>query len=354
MSLATKPVRRSAEGRPEIVDPRSTTVPFVMTALLVLAGFVLAIWALTDSLEGSTVTELPTLEVPRVSDLGIDVARADLERNGFVVEVSFQPNESEPKGTVIGQKPLAGSKVEQGELVTLLASDGPLGLAIPGIEGQQGAEAAAVLQSSGLAIELAPTPSETVRPNEAIGTDPPSGARVPMASSVKLLISSGPAPRIVPTVLTKTVEQALAEIGRSGLAPGKITRAFRADLVPGTVFEVDPPEGTPLPRDTPVSLTVAGPEPTTAVPYLVGLQRSSAEQVLKSAGLNVSVLTTPVAEGDAQIGRIISQGTPPQAKIKEGSTIEVNVAIVVVPVVPPAPPVTAPGTPAPVAPVPPG
>lgn len=335
----TVAVRHSAEGAPEVIDPRPMYGPLAITLVCLIAGLGLTLWALTDSLRGTRGVDLPRIEVPSVTSLDLEAARAELEDAGFVVDVQFQPNEepTKPKGAVISQNPLAGSKAEQGELVTILASDGPLGQAVPGVEGQQATDAVATLQASGLTVELVPTPSETVRANEVIATDPPTGGRVPAAGVIKLLVSSGPAPRIVPPIVNKPLEQALADIGRSGLAVGRIKRVFRADLVPGTVFETDPPEGSPLPRDTPVGLSVAGPEPTTKVPYLAGLRQGSAEKVLRSAGLAVRVITKPVTPGDPSEGRVLSQGTPPQAEVKEGSTVEITVAVPVAPVAAPDP-----------------
>lgn len=339
MTAVREPVlrRRSEVGAPEVVDPRSMRGPFAVALLVVLAGFFLALWALTDSLRNTSVVELPRLEVPEVEQLDIEAARAELEETGFVVDVQFQPNEERPKGVVIGQIPLAGAKVEQGELVVVLASDGPLGTSVPSVDGQQANDATATLQASGLAVEVVPTTSELIRPNEVIATEPTGGARVGPGSVVRLLVSSGPAPRIVPAILDRPIEPALADIGRSGLAVGKITRVFRKDLIPGTVFEVDPPVSSPLPRDTPVDLKVAGPEPTTKVPYVVGLRRESAEKVTRTAGLSIKVVTSPVAAGDPLEGRVVSQGTPPQAEVKEGSVLEISVATVVEPVAAPDP-----------------
>lgn len=342
----TAAVRHSAEGAPEVVDTRTMRWPLFATLGAVLVGLGLCLWALSDSFEGTRAIELPRLAVPDVTTLDLASARAQLEQIGFVVDVQFQPNELKPKGSIISQKPLAGSKSEQGDRVVILASDGPLGQTVPSVTGQQAVDATAALQAVGLQVEVVPTPDEHVRVGEVLSTDPASGGRLPPSGAVKLMVSSGPAPRTVPAVLNMPIEQALAELGRSGLGVGKIDRVYRQDLAPGTVFGVDPQPGTALPRDMPVDLKVAGPEPTVAVPYLVGLQRASAEKVVKSAGLVLRVIESPVSPGDATEGKVIAQGTPPQAKVKNGSTIEITVAVAVAPVAPttaPASPTTAPG-----------
>lgn len=333
---------RSAVGPPEVIDPNPSRRAFALVMVAVLVGLAMSLWALTDSLQATRSIELPTIDVPKISSLDIAAARAQLEKAGFVVDVQYQPNEKEPKGVVIDQRPLAGSKLEQGELVVILASDGPLGLAVPSVEGQQSGDATATLQMSGLQVVAVPTSSETVRPNEVIGTDPPERARVPQGGTVRLLVSSGPAPRTVPAIINKTMEQGLADIGRAGLAVGKIKKVFRQDLLPGTVFEVDPAVGTAVPRDTPISLSVAGPKPTTTVPYLVGLQQASAVRVASLAGIKLEVVTSPVAAGDPLEGRVISQGVPPQTEMEEDSTVQITVAFVPTPVAAATPP-AAPG-----------
>lgn len=342
MTAVHDDLRRSAVGEPEVIDPRPMTGALIGAMVMLAVGFSLALWALTDSLAATRSIELPSLEVPEVESLDLGAARSELEELGFEVEVQFQPNEdpTKPKGVIIGQRPLAGSKIEQGELVVILASDGPLGQAVPAVEGQQVGDAIATLQATGLAAEPVPMPSETIRVDEVIATDPPSGARVPTAGAIKVLVSSGPAPRNVPPIMNKPVEQALADIGRAGLAPGKITRVFREDLEPGTVFEVDPPDGSAVPRDTPIALSVAGPEPTSTVPYMVGLLQESAQRVASGAGITLKIVTTPVSPGDALAGRVVSQGVPPQAEVKERSAVEITVAQVVEPV--PAATTTAP------------
>lgn len=332
---------RSAEGRPEVVEGRRTFIRLGLAMLLILAGFAGSLWAWTDSLDQKQVDDLPRLEVPPVAKLDVQVARRELESSGFAVEFQFQPNEIVKKGTVISQRPLAGSKVEQGELVTLLASDGPLGLSVPGVGGQQAVDAQATLAALGVEVKVVLFPSETVRAGEVIATDPVAGTRIQPRSPVRLIVSTGPALRTVPAMLGKPLELALVELGRSGLGIGRIRRIYDAAIKPGTVFEVEPAEGTQLPRETPVDIRVAGPEPTVSVPYLVGLQQGSATQVASAAGLTVTVRTSPVPAGDPLAGRVISQGTPPQSEVLANANVEITVAVPTSPVATTAPTTTA-------------
>lgn len=325
-------VRRSAVGPPEVIDTARRPGVFALVMACVVAGLALSLWALTDSLQNGASVELVRLDVPSVSGMEIDEARATLERTGFVVDVQFQPNEVQPKGAVIGQKPLAGSRIEQGSLVVVLASDGPLGTSVPDVAGQSAPDALATMLASGLLVEQVPTSNETIRAGEVLGTEPPIGRRVPPGATVRMLVSSGPAPRTVPPVIDLPIGQALAELGRNGLAVGDIDEVFREDLAPGTVFEADPPPGSNVPRDTPVSIKVAEPKPTVIVPYFVGLHRAAAVSVARINDVRINVVTTPVPTGDPTEGRIVAQGVPPQTEINADIVVELKVAVVQAPV----------------------
>lgn len=334
MTATGIPARRRSvvPGPAEVVDARPTRLRFAVLALAVLLALALAVVTLVRELDTGTAVELPRLELPAVTSVPAATAQARLEELGFVVEVLYQPNESPnfPKGTVFAQRPPGRAKVPQGDVVTILVSDGPLGQQVPDVTGQQAADAAEFLVRNAIVPELVDVPDESVRPGQVVGTEPAPGGRVPSGATVRVLVSSGPAPRVVPPVLDLQLEPAMVELGRAGLAPGTITRVFRADLAPGTVFEVDPPPGTQLPRESPVSFKVAAAEALVRTPYLVGLLQSTATSVAGDAGLKVSVLTTPVPAGDPTSGRVVAQGVPPQAEVVEGTSVQITVAVAAV------------------------
>jgi serine/threonine-protein kinase len=149
---------------------------------------------------------------------------------------------------------------------------------------------------------------------------------------VKINVSSGPAPRIVPAVLNLSVQDALVQIGRAGLAPGKIAKTVRTDLPEGTVISVDPAVGSPIPRESPVDLEVASPKALVQVPFLAGLLATTAKTLLKSSNLGVTVIESPVAEGDPNAGRVLAQGIPPSTGVADGTTVEITVAVATAPV----------------------
>lgn len=335
--VTVREVGSSQVGAPEVVDPRRVPIPFVLVLAGVLAAMALALWGFTDTLVSARRIELPRLAVPSVAELTIEEARAELEQAGFTVTVLYQPNENRPKGEVLGQRPLAGYKADQGDLVTILASDGPLGWTVPSIVGQQLTDALVSFAGAPTRIEPVDAFDETIPVGEVMSTSPGAGSRVGPDGVVRVTVSAGPAPRTVPEVLNQPLELALVELGRAGLMVGDITRAHRPELAPNSVAELGTPPGTQVPRDTPIDIVIAVPQDLRKVPYLTGLQRGSAEEVLRSAGLSAQVVTVTVPAGDATVGRVTAQGTAPQAEVPAGTAIAITVAVASAPVAPEAP-----------------
>src|SRR5262249_2005621 len=145
--------------------------------------------------------DLPRVDLPSVAGTTQAAAQAQLEALGFVVSIKNRPNEVVPAGTAFGEEPVAGAKVEQGDLVSVLVSSGPAGVTVPAMVGQQVEQAKALLASGGLTATVTTTYSEVVRAGEVISTTPRSGGHVPQAGSVALLVSNGPAPRVVPALV---------------------------------------------------------------------------------------------------------------------------------------------------------
>src|SRR5690606_20490789 len=116
-------------GGPEDVDPRrhprATAIGLAVVGLLfVLTGFAVG----TSMRDGERAVLAARVPVPRLDGNTLEEATRTLEGLGLLVAVEYQPNEAVPTGTVFGQRPVAGSKLEVGTEVTLVVSDGPAGV----------------------------------------------------------------------------------------------------------------------------------------------------------------------------------------------------------------------------------
>ena len=298
----------------------------------------ISLWAWVGQLDGAAQgATISRLELDSVAGLDVAAAEAKLLKLGFIVNVAYLPSEGQARGIVFGQDPVAGAKVEQGDIITLSVSDGEAGRAVPSVVGQQLAEAQALLVSNGFSVSPTTVASETTPVGEVIMTTPEAGGRVPIGGSVTIVASSGSPQRPVPELVGKPINQVMIDLGRSGLGIGTISRTTNSDQPVGTVIASDPAVGTPVARDYPVKITVVDEPGQTVVPFVIGIRQSSAETSLRANGLTSTVFLVGAAAGQAP-GTVLAQSFPGGAPVAFGTAVQITVAAGP----PPAPPTTAP------------
>lgn len=323
-------------GDYERIDTTPHKVAPFVALVAVLALYVFAAVGLGRVVRDSDRrVDIPDVEVPEVTGITEEAARDRLEKAGLIMVVKEAPNEVVAPGTIFEQRPVAGAKIELGSPVTASVSTGPVGAIVPDTVGQQGADAVALLRSAGLEAQLVPTYDERVRPGEVMGSTPAAGKRAPADRSVQLAVSNGPAPRTVPDFAGRAGVEVLADLGRVGLVPGKVTLKPVAGVADGVVAALDPAPGTVVPRYSKVDVTIAGPDEPTRMPSVVGLAQATAGDALKAAGVQASFRTVEVAAGDASTGRVLHQGVAAGSDVPAGTVVEIVVATA-----PPPPPTT--------------
>jgi serine/threonine-protein kinase len=195
-------------------------------------------------------------------------------------------NADDPADTVIGQDPAPGAFVSDGGSVTLVVSLGPPPVEIPNVQGQSPADAQAALETQGFVVEVVRQYDETVPAEGVIGTDPAGGTKQPRDSTLKLLVSDGPAPVPVPDVATMTYDQAAAQLSAAGFTPSR-DDVFSDTIPKDQVIGTDPPAGQGTNRGASIVVHVSkGPE-MVSVPDLVGKTLEVAQQQLQAAGFEV-------------------------------------------------------------------
>jgi hypothetical protein len=130
--------------------------------------------------------------VPAVVDRQLATAIQSLSALRLNYMVSYISSQ-QPVGTVLTQRPLAGSTVVGRGLVELTVSGTQTALTVPNVVGQSQAQAASTLQAVGLGLTVqglvvsGHVPSEDVTAQE-----PAAGAMVAPHSDVSVTISAGP------------------------------------------------------------------------------------------------------------------------------------------------------------------
>jgi eukaryotic-like serine/threonine-protein kinase len=126
----------------------------------------------------------------------------------------------------------------------------------------------------------------------------------------------------VPLLESRVEPLAVHAIRAAGLKP-RVVRRFNSDQPAGKVYDQDPAAGEQIPRGNVVTIFVSEGVPLVSVPDVVGKSASDAESILNSKGLKWSEHTVP---SDSAEGTVVAQAPSNGARVKQGTTIRLNVA----------------------------
>ena len=204
-----------------------------------------------------------SFNLPNVTGQPVAVATATLRADGLneVQQVS-----TDTPGTVISTDPSPDALVKKGDTVTLKVAEKapPVQVTVPeGLTNTTQANATAILQSAGLTATVV-NKTSSAQKGTVLSTDPTSGTKVNQGSSVTLVVSSGPANAIVPSVVGLTQAVAGQTLANAGLTVGNVTSVASTQYPAGQVVQSNPGTGASVPPGTAVDIAVStGPPPTT-------------------------------------------------------------------------------------------
>ncbi len=206
--------------------------------------------------------------VPNVVDQDIVSATLQLERHGLSLGEPEHMSSNKPRGTVIAQRPPAGSVVRSGRKVYPTVS-GADPTAVPDLVGKSLREASDMAQTQGflLAMNTARVPHSAPR-DTILGQDPRPGEKADLsATEIHLLVSDGPAAtlQLVPRLVglrSREVRDALSPLGLKA----KESSRPAPDQPFGVVLDQQPAEGTWLPAGGEVTYVVRAPDKVETAP----------------------------------------------------------------------------------------
>lgn len=134
-------------------------------------------------------------------------AQRDLEAMGLSVTIVSQEDPVVPLGEIINQIPSAGSEISSGGEVSLFVSSGPAVKKIPALENRPVADAMNILVQD-WQVTTTYENNETIAEGIVIQTNPPGGTEFAPGGTVEIIVSDGPAPVVVPSVVALEVTAA--------------------------------------------------------------------------------------------------------------------------------------------------
>jgi beta-lactam-binding protein with PASTA domain len=327
------------QSETDTVPPRRPLIwPWLLALLLLVLGGLGALYYFTQKDEKT---------VPAVVGLRQERAEAAVRDAGLDPETTRQES-SKPRGIVFEQSPSAGTKLDEGDAVRLVVSNGPPRETVPDVVGETEAAATADLTAAGFKAEVTRAFSDK-KVGIVASQDPDAGANLKEGSSVALTVSKGSKPVTVPDVVGTTSSEATATLRDAGLKANVV--GVPSDRPSGTVVAQNPVAGKQAKSgatvrlnvaqaaggstSTSTSTTTAPPPATTAptttapaqpatVPDVVGKELSEAAKAFADQGLKVAVQYVPSSEPQ---GRVIAQAQPAGTERKRGDTVQLNVSV---------------------------
>lgn len=213
-------------------------------------------------------------------------ARAEVDEFGWKIEKRETRVLDTDPGEVVGTEPASGESLDEGKTLVLIVSAGnPLARLPDGLVGATKDEAIAALDGVGFVATVEERFDEEVEAGRVISLALDQAVEVPIGSSVLLVVSSGPQPRIVPEGLVDgSFEQAEAALAEVQLVAEKVD-VFSDDVEAGLVVALDPGQGAEVPRDSVVQVEVSKGPDLVKVPKISGKTLDEANKALEAAGL---------------------------------------------------------------------
>jgi beta-lactam-binding protein with PASTA domain len=288
---------------------------------------------------GPAAGKLPDLVGLAAADAAKQVA--DLKLTPVLKQVASK----QAPGTVIAQKPAAGTLAKPGSKVVLDVAKSKTSVAVPNLVGMSVQDASAALKQAGLTGRSVYVPSSQPK-DTVVAQRPPADSKVPSGSAVRVNLSKGQT-TTTGTTTTATQQTTTSSQPSSSLPPAppqgsgndyrgmqleravqKIAQGRQQAIV--QYVSSTKPMGIVVSNGTAGSkmrLSVsAGPKPgaATNLPDVTGQDAAQAQSELQSAGFTVIEVQWPVSDQAAN-GTVVYETPAGSAQAPRGVTIVVYI-----------------------------
>ena len=281
-----------------------------------------------------TVSAVQTEAVPNVVGKREAAAVSALRAQGFQVK-TVSAVSSKPSGTVLAQNPLAGARVAHGSTVTLRVSRGLVTVPDTVGQSRDDAVAAvrgAGLKPKAFTVPSSQPKGTVVAQKPLGGKRVPGGSvvRLNVSSGSTAAVPPPPPPPAKPATVTvpdvtgQQQDVAQKQLNAAGLKAGVVYVA--SDELQGTVVSQAPEGGTTQKRGTRIQLNVSrGPRAVVkGVPDVRNLDAGEARAKLTAAGFRVQTLPQGVSD-PSQVGVVVDEQPAGGKNAPTGSVVTIYV-----------------------------
>jgi serine/threonine-protein kinase len=195
------------------------------------------------------------VDVPSLSGLTPEQARGILEPRGLLLILDEErPDERASPGTLVDQRPLAGSRLRKGEDVHAAVAKAVRVPKVVGLTVDAARDALdQVKLKPGAVTEVA---SATAPKGQILAQTPAAGGEGRPEGTVDLQVSAGPSAQAVPSVIGKSRSGAKELLEKAGFVVGTMHVGSNDDYDAGVVIRQQPPANTQAPPGSKVDLTI--------------------------------------------------------------------------------------------------
>ncbi len=327
--VPTQEEMTSAQARPAVddavdVEPRRRRrwIAWMVPLVLVLAA------ASGGAAYFATRDQTQTYVVPDL--VGLTEAEALNQVSGFNWDtvVTREASDEVATGIVIRTQPGQSTALDENQSFQIVVSTGPAPRPLPDLVGMTLEQATASLEQLDLVLQQSDPVFDEAVPAGIVASwmvpDQPAlkaGDTVTPKTTVAVVLSAGPQPRVVPNLAGLTIDQATAALTEQGLVLLQLEPEFdnTGAVAAGLIIRQDLPPDTTVDRGAVISVVASKGQDLVAVPSLGNLTLQQATDALNGAGLAVGVVAGNVDgilvaakyQGvDVQVGQQLLRGTP--------------------------------------------
>ena len=305
--------------RPEVSlrrgRPRRRGALLVVLAVLLIAAAVFTGWFFGRG-PGAVVA------VPDVANVSREAAGALLSGEGLSYSTSEIHDEIVAAGLAVGTDPDAPAEVRRYQPVTLLISKGPELFDVPNVVQRTVEDATENITKAELTLgAVTEEHSETVDAGKVISQFPAPDTQLRRDTAVNLVVSLGPAPVEVPSVVGKSEDEAVQLLEEAGLTAQVLPDRVNSREIPDGSVAVQTPASGLVDRGSAVTLTVSKGPVMVQVPNVVRQSPDTARAQLEGLGFQVQI--SELLGG--LLGIVQSQDPSGGSMAPEGSVITLRV-----------------------------
>jgi eukaryotic-like serine/threonine-protein kinase len=256
-------------------------IAVVMVAVLAIGGATAAPFLFGPSM----------VDVPGLTGLNRAQAASEARALGLHLEVEARKRDpNTPRGEIISQKPASG-EIEEGSTLLVVVSAGPPLARVPELIGLTRREARKALERKHLELGEVSDEFSMKEPGTVIEVDAlPGAGKLEWGDAVDVVVSRGPEPVQVPSVVELKAAKAKQALAAAGFVP-VLADAYSNQVPAGRVISTDPPAGAVADEKSEIQVYVSiGPQyEKVTMPDVRNMTLDKAKARLAALGLRVRV-----------------------------------------------------------------